>query len=279
MNKSDIVIFGSNGMLGSYVSTYFTQKNYNVINITRQHLDIITSENLLYDLEQLFINRNIHHNSVIINCIGLIPQTQITDSFHYFLINSVFPYHLSQLSFKYNSKLIHPTTDCVFSGKQGYYNEYNLKDEKNIYGLSKILGENIPHTTIIRTSIIGEQTHHNYSLLQWLISNKNNTVNGYTNHLWNGITCLQFAKIIEYIIQYNMFWTGIRHIFSNETISKYQLLQIINDVYKLNITIHPTQTKDNIDKSLTTIHTQNLQHLIPSIQQQIEELYYYDLKK
>lgn len=264
-------------MLGTYVSNYFTQKNYNVINITRQHLDIITSENLLYDLGQLFLKFNINHTYVVINCIGLVPQTQITDSYHYFKINSVFPFHLSQLCFKYNSKLIHPTTDCVFSGQHGHYNEYNLKDEKSMYGISKILGENIPHTTIIRTSIIGEQTNNNYSLLQWLVSNKNNTVNGYTNHLWNGITCLQFAKIIEYIIQYNMFWIGIKHVFSNEIISKYQLLHIINDVYKLDITIHPIQTKDNIDKSLTTTHTLNLQHLIPSIQQQIEELYHFKL--
>lgn len=273
----NIVVFGSNGMLGSYISNFFTQKNYNVTNITRKDFDITTSTNLLYDLEQLFVKFNINHTYVVINCIGLIPQTQNTNPNHYFQINSIFPFHLSQLAFKYNSKFIHPTTDCVFSGKQGHYNEYNLKDETSIYGLSKILGENIPHTTIIRTSIIGQQTNNNYSLLQWLISNKNQTVNGYTNHLWNGITCLQFAKIIEYIIQYNMFWIGIRHIFSNEIVSKYTLLHIINDVYKLNVNICPVQTEHNIDKSLTTIHTHNLQHLIPSLQQQIEELYNFKL--
>ena len=273
-NIKNVIVFGSNGMLGKYISIYLSQKNFHVINITRNNFDILLSNNILNDLENLLLTYNINKDYVVINCIGLIPQTQNYNPLHYFTINSIFPYHLSQLSIKYNFKLIHPTTDCVFSGHKGLYNESDLKNETSIYGLSKILGENIPNTTIIRTSIIGQQLHNNYSLLQWLLSNKNKTVNGYTNHLWNGITCLQFAKIIEYIINYNTFWIGIKHVFSNEIVSKYQLLQLINNTYNLNITIKPIQTTKPVNKSLTTIHTShNFQNIIPSLQKQLQELY------
>jgi len=269
MNNVKIIVFGSTGMLGKYISLYLSQQQLNVINITRKNIDVIQSPNLLLNLENILLQHNIQKNDIVINCIGLIPQTQNYNPLHYFTTNSLLPYHLSQLSLKYNFHFIHPTTDCVFSGQKGLYNELDLKDDPTIYGSSKILGENIPNTTIIRTSIIGQQLHNNYSLLQWLISNQNKTVNGYTNHLWNGITCLQFAKIIHYIITHNKFWIGIQHVFSNEIISKYHLLQLINETYNLNVNIIPTQTPHNINKSLTTIHSN---FNIPPLKQQLIEL-------
>jgi len=266
-----IIIFGNTGMLGSYIYKYLLSKHKKVIGLNRNDIDILQSN--IHDLEKLLLNYKINENTLIINCIGLIPQVKPLNDYDYIMINSVFPNNLNQLSIKYKFKLIHPTTDCVFNGKKGKYTENCIKDEYKVYGISKILGENVSNAMIIRTSIIGHQKTQNYSLLQWLISNKNQKVNGFTNCFWNGITCLQFAKIIDYIIDNKIYWYGVKHIFSNETVSKYELLSLINKIYDLNIEITPMKSNyEIIDKSLDTIYTNNLQGLIPPLDQQIIEM-------
>ena len=140
------------------------------------------------------------------------------------------------------------------------------------YGVSKSLGEMCYNTTIIRTSIIGEERKNKYSLLEWVKKHNNNTINGYTNHLWNGVTCLQLAKIINQIINNNIWWKGVRHIFSPNTVSKYELVNIINDVYKLNNTVVKFKTNNNIDKTLCTNYETNHLFNIPNLIDQICEL-------
>ena len=150
-----IYIFGSNGMLGNYVKIYLS-KFYEVICLTRQDYDL---NNLTIDtLNNLLKSKNIEINDIIINCAGVIPQAskqRILDSKQYFKINSLFPVILSQICNSLQVKMIHITTDCVFSGKIGNYNENSIHDEINDYGMSKSLGE-LCKATIIRTSIIGE---------------------------------------------------------------------------------------------------------------------------
>ena len=261
--ETSIVLFGNNGMLGTYINKVLSN-SFNITLIKRETYDVL--KNSKEELEELF--KKFNSNSIIINCIGLIPQTKEIEHIKYLKINSIFPKVLSILCIKYNFKMIHITTDCVFSGKKGLYNENDIKDELNIYGLSKAFGEDIS-ATIIRTSIIGEQRNKNYlSLLEWLKSNSNKQVYGYINHYWNGLTCLQLAKIIEEIIIKKNFWNGVRHIYSNN-ISKYNLLKIINDVYNLNVDIIPLSHINTIDKTLTSIYT-NLNDI--DIKTQIEEL-------
>ena len=137
-----------------------------------------------------------------------------------------------------------------FSGKKGNYNEHDLHDEINNYGVSKSLGE-LCDATIIRTSIIGEELLNKRSLLEWVKSNKGGKVNGYNNHYWNGVTCLQLATIIKQMIESNIFWKGIRHVYSPRSVSKYELLKMINEVYQLNIEICKYNANDNIDKTIT----------------------------
>ena len=172
-----IFIFGSNGMLGNYVKSYLS-KNYNIISLTRKDYDL---NNLSIDtLDSLLKNKNISENDIIINCAGIIPQSskqRNIDTRLYFKINSLFPIILSQICNKYKSKMIHITTDCVFSGKDGNYNETSIHDEINDYGMSKSLGE-LCDATIIRTSIIGEEINNKRSLLEWVKSNKNGEING-----------------------------------------------------------------------------------------------------
>jgi len=266
-----IFIFGSNGMLGNYVQSYLS-KSYEVIPLTRQDYDL--SQLSIETLRNLLQQKNIQPSDLVINCAGVIPQAsnqRTLNSRLYFTINSLFPVILSQVCLQFQAKMIHITTDCVFSGKDGKYNEKSLHDETNDYGMSKSLGE-LCKATIIRTSIIGEEVNNKRSLLEWVISNKNKTINGYTNHFWNGVTCLQLAKIIQTIIQNNKFWNGVRHIFTPRTVSKYELVSMINDTYNLNIVIDPFETDVDCDKSISTIYTTNNEFNIPDLKEQIEEM-------
>jgi dTDP-4-dehydrorhamnose reductase len=147
--------------------------------------------------------------------------------------------------------MIHITTDCVFSGKDGSYNELSEHDETNDYGMSKSLGE-LCNATIIRTSIIGEEVQNKRSLLEWVKSNKGKDINGFVNHFWNGVTCLELSNVIYKIINEKLYWNGVRHIFSPKSVSKFELVSMINEVYNLNIKINPFET-ENVDKTITTI--------------------------
>lgn len=263
-----LIIFGANGMLGRYFTTYFKNK-LNVIPITRKDFEI--SVDNISKIEEVFTTYSIDNNTCIINCIGLIPQrVNNKDSMNYYTINTIFPLALANLSKKYNCKLICPTTDCVYSGKKGKYIETDISDEINPYGLSKSLGEP-NYGTIIRTSIIGEEINNKKSFLEW-VKNSKGTINGWDNHLWNGITCLQYCKIIEKIINENLFWVGVRHIYSPEIKSKYELSCIIRDVYKLDIEIIRVLSDKIIDKTLCSIYDINMFN-IPSLEQQLNELY------
>lgn len=272
-----ILVFGSNGMLGNYILSYLNKNNLTAIGITRNDYDLknLTEESL----NKFLLDKNIDENFVLINSAGVIPQAsknyQLTDK-DYFKINSIFPIILSKLCNKYKCKMIHVTTDCVFSGEKGNYIETDEHDASDSYGVSKSLGE-LCNCTIIRTSIIGEEKLNKRSLLEWVKSNANKEINGYVNHYWNGVTCLQLSKIIHCIISENLYWTGVRHIFSPETVNKYELTSMINDIYKFNITIKKFNTEKKIDKSINTIYNTNKEFNIKSLKDQIIEMHNYDL--
>jgi len=268
-----IYIFGANGMLGNYIKKYLNLQNKECICFTRNDLDI--SKVTYEKLELLFSNYIIQENDLIINCIGIIPQSKNindTSNRNYFLINSLFPTMLSTIALLNKMRFIHITTDCVFSGLKGNYTENDLHDETNNYGVSKSLGEMGYKTTIIRTSIIGEEIKNKYSLLEWVKSHNNKTINGYTNHYWNGITCLQLAKIINNIIDENSWWTGVRHIYSPTAVTKYDLVKMINNIYNLKNTVEPIETETMVNKTLHSIYDVNHKFNIPELSVQIEEL-------
>lgn len=264
----NIYLFGSNGMLGSYVNTILSPQ-FNVVCFTREKYDVlIDSYNKLNKLLD-----NIKPNDTIINCIGIIPQKyNLSDNYSFIKVNTLFPHKLQEIAEKSNSKLIHITTDCVFNGSKGLYHENDIHDEKNLYGVSKSLGEP-ENSCIIRTSIIGHEETHKKSLLEWIISNKNKEINGYDNHLWNGVTCLTLANIIKNMIENNIIWNGIRHIYSPDTVSKYDLCVNINKIYHLNIIINKINDKSDINKSLTSNYNMNFE--IKDIENQIVDLYNY----
>ena len=261
-----IILFGSTGMLGNYVYKYLLQF-HDVICIDRTYFDIETC-----DWKKLDLIINSNNSDVLINCAGAIPQ-QKCNIRKYIILNTLFPHKLNETAEKYNKKLIHITTDCVFSGKDGNYDETSNHDAEDVYGISKSLGEN-ESMCIIRTSIIGEEINNKKSLIEWVKTQENKTINGYENVYWNGVTCLQLAKIIETIISENNYWKGVRHIFSPNIVSKYELCKYINEIYNLNISI----IKDNIfNKNMTvrSIYDNKYNNIIPDIHTQIMEQFSY----
>jgi len=240
-----ILLFGSTGMLGRYV--YYNLKNdYNVICIKRDKFDIENDD--WYNLDYL-ISDNLKENDIIINCAGIIPQKYKNDNFKtYIRVNTLFPHKLDEISKKHKCKFIHITTDCVFDGSKGNYSINDNHSANDIYGISKSQGEP-EDATIIRTSIIGEELYGKKSLIEWVKGNKNNKINGFTNHYWNGVTCFTLSKIIKKVIDENIFWKGVKHIHSPNIVTKYDLCCYINEIYNLNIEILPLQT--DLQKNMT----------------------------
>ena len=261
-----IFILGSTGMLGRYVTTYL-KKKYGVVEINRSKLDASTITEL--ELNNLFTKYHIYRDDVIINCMGVIKH--ILDKkgiLNAIKINSLFPHILESATLRRGIKVIHASTDCVFDGLRGFYDENDATNPLDVYGKTKALGEP-KNITVIRTSIIGEEVKQKKSLIEWVISNKNGEIDGFTNHWWNGVTCLQFAKICDEIIDRNLYWNGVQHIHS-DNVSKYELVELINNYYKLNIKINPKKASTYCNRILTSIYPLKIH--IPSIENQISEL-------
>lgn len=261
-----VYVFGSKGMLGKYVTTYL-ENYYEVIEINRNIID--GSDTTEFEIEDRLTNLFINNGDVVINCYGAIkPRVDELGDLNAIKINSVFPRMLSNVCEKLNVKMIHPTTDCVYTGNKGSYNENDKCDVNDVYGMTKSLGEP-ENCMVIRTSIIGEEVGQTRSLIEWVKSQKGNTVFGFTNHFWNGVTCLQFAKICKETIEKNLFWVGTKHLHSN-TVSKKELVELISDSYNLNVTVTPKETELSCDRSISTIHDHEIE--IPSLKVQIDEL-------
>lgn len=260
-----IFVFGSHGMLGRYVVMYL-KKYFEVVEINRDELDVATANEAV--LQQSFKNK-IQPDDVVINCAGTIkPRVDELGALNAIRVNAVFPHLLANYAESVGAKMIHPTTDCVFTGLDGNYNENSTHDVSDIYGRTKSLGEPA-NCTVIRTSIIGEEVNQGRSLIEWVKRNHDGEIPGYTNHIWNGVTCYQFAKICKEIIDKNLFWKGVRHIFSNK-LTKFELVGLVNVIYSLNIVIKPKEASTKCDRSLTSIYDPIVQ--VPSLGAQIAEL-------
>jgi len=266
---TNIILFGSTGMLGGYCIKLL-QNQYNIISINRKKYDIMEN-----NYEKLLNIIKPYKKSVIINCAGSIPQRGINNEIDCFIINSLFPKMLDKVAYQLEINFIHISTNCVFNYENGNCNELVMPNETQPYGLSKILGES-ENACVIRTSIIGEEIINKKSLLEWVISNKNGKINGYNNYLWNGCTCLTLVKFIKTIIDTDIYWKGIKHIHSMETISKYELVCMINEIYNLNINITPIELDNTVNKTLSSIYDNTV--ITKSIKEQIIEQKNIDLK-
>ena len=270
-----VLVLGNKGMLGHVLYETFQaieyEIKYDIIGINRSddkiddksyRLDVLNFEKL-----EQFVN--IHKPKYIVNCIGTLVETSINNPSLAIKTNSLLPHFLNDISEKCNFKLIHISTDCVFDGKKGMYKESDKKTETNYYGLTKNLGEiNNSKNLTIRTSIIGPELKLNPTgLLNWIISQKGKSTSGYSNAIWSGLTTIELAKFIIWILDKET--TGIVHATNSIGISKYDLIKIINDIFHLKINL----VKNNdykIDKTL--LNSKINDYDFPSYIQMIKEM-------
>jgi len=140
-----------------------------------------------------------------------------------------------------------------------------------LYAQSKSLGES-EECMVLRTSIIGEEIHNNQNLIEWCKSQKGKNVEGYNNHLWNGMTTKELARIFIKIINEDFWAKGIYHVFSPDTISKYELLKLINTRYKLKLKIREVENVSRVNRALCTDKDLNEKLEVRRIKRQIKEL-------
>lgn len=269
--KRKVLILGSTGMLGHQVYYHFKDNgNYEVINFSYRNQ--LTSETIILDLknksdlEKLLKNQN---PDFIVNCVGVLINEANDNPANAIYLNSYLPHFLAGICDEINAKLIHISTDCVFSGEKGNYTETDETDGKDIYAKTKALGEviNSNHLTL-RTSIIGPELKKNgEGLFHWFMQ-QSGSVYGYTNAIWSGVTTLELAKAIMWGIENKI--SGLYHITNNTSINKNELLNLFKKFTNRDIEIIPHQDKIS-DKSF--IDTRRLlTYDIPDYEFMIQEM-------
>lgn len=248
-------ILGSTGMLGSMVAKTWEGPH---TTISREAFD---AENPTYQWYK--------EGDWIINCVGKI-KPYCDDVPLAIKVNALFPHTLPP-------KTIQIATDCVYSGKKGKYVESDPHDALDVYGKTKSLGE-ASHIKNLRCSIIGPEIKNHISLLDWFLSQKE--ANGFTNHLWNGITTYHFSKIVQGAIREGIELPTLQHIVPADKVTKAELLRIIAKAYKKKIKITDIEADEAIDRTLDT-HNKAMNRRLwraagydkpPTIEQMVTEL-------
>lgn len=235
-----MLVLGASGMAGHTIALYFQEKGHEVDTVASRNklhagtvlIDIKNTKSLDEELVK-------QSYDVVINCVGLLVKESDACKSNATLLNSYLPNHLAEYFSKSTTKIIHISTDAVFSGKNKQYDEDSPYDGQSFYGRSKALGEiNNNKDLTIRTSIIGpELGGRGKSFFDWFYT-QNGDINGFTNVIWNGVTTIELAKFIDTAIKNNV--CGIYNLASEKGLSKFDLLILLKDIFnKNNINVQP----------------------------------------
>ena len=255
-----VLVLGATGMLGNAVLRLFAQSTgYEPVGSARSastlHLlpkDLSHRVICGVDVEHIDTLISLFSKvqpDVVINCIGLVKQhTEADDPLAVIPINSLLPHRLARLCGVAGARLVHMSTDCIFSGAKGMYTEADISDAKDLYGRSKYLGEvDYPHAITLRTSIIGHELRGGHSLVGWFLDQQG-SVKGFRRAIFSGLPTVELAMVIrDYVIPHPELH-GVHHV-SAESINKFDLLMLISDVYGKKIDI-ATDDHFIIDRSL-----------------------------
>lgn len=258
---STILVLGATGMLGNAVFRSLTHHgNHQVIGTARSakclpFFEKKAASNILTGVD---VN---HHDllvetfaqvrpQVVVNCVGLVKQlAEVNNPLSAVPINTLLPHRLAKLCQVAGSRLIHISTDCVFSGLQGHYVESDFPDAKDLYGRSKLLGEvDYPHAITLRTSIIGHELTGSRSLIGWFLSQEG-AIKGFTRAIFSGLPTVELAHLIQAFVLPRPDLHGLYHV-AAKPIDKCALLTLVAEVYGKKIDIVPDDTVA-IDRSLS----------------------------
>ncbi len=285
MSKKRILIFGVTGMLGHTLFKSLSKNSaFDVFGTSRNTAGL----GKFFSAEELGRVRNLVdadnfdsimramasiQPDIIINCIGLIKQLPIAkDPLTTITVNAQLPHRMSMIARAATARMIHISTDCVFSGTKGNYTEADSSDATDLYGRSKYLGEvEYPHCITLRTSIIGHELKTELSLIDWFLS-QTGTTKGFTRAIYTGFPTIEMEKIITNYVIPNEKLSGMYHV-SSDPISKYDLLNIVKAVYKKQITIEAFD-EFAIDRSLNSERFQRATgYKAPTWEEMVKDMY------
>ena len=266
-----VLVLGGSGMAGHTIAIYFKEVGHDVTTFTRKKINycnnIIGDASDFKNLKKII---NIGQYDAIINAIGILNQNAENNKSKAILLNSYLPHFLSDITRDMKTRIVHMSTDCVFSGKSGRYLEHSFKDGKTFYDKSKALGEieNSKDITF-RNSIIGPDLNPDgIGLFNWFMK-QDSQINGYTRAIWSGVTTLTLAKAMEQALKENL--SGLYNLVNNQVISKFDLLMLFNKYAK---THQISILQDNnliLDKSL--VNTRNdFSFIVPSYKSMVIEM-------
>jgi dTDP-4-dehydrorhamnose reductase len=210
---------------------------------------------------------------VVINCIGIVKQLDAAnDPIQTITVNALFPHQLAKICDQEHARLIHFSTDCVFSGKRGTYKPVDLTDAEDLYGRTKALGEvNKQGCVTIRSSIIGRELGTRNGLVEWFLSQRGKRVQGYKNAIYSGFTTIEMSNIVRMLIEEHPELSGMVQV-ASRPISKCDLLNLIREKMRLDIEIEP-ESEHRIDRSLDgSTFDKQTGYTPPSWESMIEEL-------
>jgi dTDP-4-dehydrorhamnose reductase len=255
-----VLVLGASGMLGNTVFRLFAKSPGFVTKVSLR-----SSNQLRYfakdlhdhvicgvDVENVDSLKSLFAKTmpdVVINCIGLVKQiAEADDPLVAIPINALLPHRLARLCEVAGARLVHISTDCVFSGTKGMYKESDVSDANDLYGRSKYLGEvNFPHAITLRTSIIGHELSGSQSLVGWFLAQQGE-VKGFRRAIFSGLPTVELALIIRDYVVPRPELHGLYHV-SSKAINKYELLRLVAKIYGKSIDIQPDDELV-IDRSL-----------------------------
>jgi dTDP-4-dehydrorhamnose reductase len=249
LNNMKILILGGNGMIGHKMYQIISDKYPDTwVLFKKKYIDIenrdLFKKNKIiesFDLSNFDNLINLLDNlnpDFILNAAGITIRRELNISLSKtILINSVLPNILDEWVTTKNKRLIQFSTDCVFSGKKGFYNEKSILDGQDLYSRTKALGEiNSTNTLTLRGSMIGRELENKTELLEWFLNQKNQKIKGYNKVIYSGVTTISMAKLVLRIIDEYPKMAGLYNVSSSE-ISKYNLLQLLNTHFNTNVDI------------------------------------------
>ena len=260
--RKRVLVLGASGMLGSTLFRAFSRdpdlltfgsvREANAKRHFAPELHDSLIQNVHLDGESgLLTAFALAKPDVVVNCIGIIKQLpNANDHLESLAINATLPHRLAKYCDATGARLVHFSTDCVFSGKQGNYREEDFPDAYDLYGRTKFLGEVAYENSVtLRTSIIGHELDRSKSLVDWFLS-QSGEVKGFTKAVFSGLPTIEVARVVkEYVFQ-NPNLSGLFHL-SVDPINKYDLLNLVASTYGKSTNIIPDD-KLVIDRSLNS---------------------------
>ncbi len=251
----NILVLGGTGMLGHKVFQHLCQRsqgNFCTMRAAKddealREIEFLQSPQVVdrFDatdfvaLERFLLQ---HRPRVVINCVGVIKQRpEATVALPSIMLNSLLSHFLAEMCKRWGGRLIHFSTDCVFSGNSGRYRENDFADANDLYGRTKFLGEVATKNALtLRTSIIGREIWHFTSLLEWFLSQNHAKVRGFRKVFFSGVTTNWLAEVVAKLIENDDGLSGLYQV-ASQKISKFDLLCLLRQSYDLDIEIAPDE--------------------------------------